>query len=223
VDVVNIGSIVDTVNVVRHGVRMGSSRFDDLLSAAANLLDGAGAAAVTLRDVASAVGISHNAPYRHFTSKHDILEALIAREIRTMCEAAERAENTSTLQTLTQMFADWALTYPERFRLLIQQWPHGERKDLRNAILRWDAIYTSAAKADQANGVLPDGDPVRLGYLIRSTTLGSVQHYLASGGGGGVPEPKQIIGDLFRLIDRRTIREFGAQQGDSFGKQEKGF
>lgn len=182
---------------------MATSRFDDLLAAAADLLDGAGAAAVTLRDVASAVGVSHNAPYRHFSSKQDILEALIAREIGAMSEAAKSADAVPKVQALTLIFANWALAYPERFRLLIQQWPHGEREDLRGAMLRWDGLYTRAAEADQAAGVLPSGDPQRLGYLIRSTTLGSIQHYLAAGG-AGVPEPAQIIGDLFGYLNQQT-------------------
>ncbi len=180
---------------------MASSRFDDLLSAAAELLDSAGSAAVTLRDVAAAVGVSHNAPYRHFSSKQDILEALIAREIVTMCKTAESAETPLSVQALTLVFANWALTRTERFRLLIQQWPHGERDDLRQAMQRWDILYTRATQADQQAGALPSGDPQRLSYLIRSTTLGSIQHYLAAGR-TDVPEPAQIIGDLFHHLGR---------------------
>lgn len=182
---------------------MTTSRFDDLLAAAADLLDGAGAAAVTLRDVASAVGVSHNAPYRHFTSKQDILEALIAREIASLSETAEAAETPPTVQALTLIFANWALAHPERFRLLIQQWPHGEREDLRDAKLRWDILYTEATRADQAAGALPSGDPQRLSYLIRSTTLGSIQHYLAAAT-EGAPPPPEIIGDLFRYLAARA-------------------
>jgi AcrR family transcriptional regulator len=180
---------------------MASSRFDDLLAAAAVLLDGAGSTAVTLRDVAAAVGVSHNAPYRHFSSKQDILEALIAREIVAMCQTAERAETPLSVQALTLVFAKWALTHTERFRLLIQQWPHGEREDLLQAMDRWDVIYTRATQADQQIGALPPGDPQRLSYLIRSTTLGSIQHYLAAGR-TDVPEPAHIIDDLFHHLGR---------------------
>ncbi|BCP53843.1 hypothetical protein K32_24600 [Kaistia sp. 32K] len=185
---------------------MRSSRFEDLLSAAADLLDNAGAAAVTLRDVGSAVGVSHNAPYRHFSNKQDILEALIAREIIAMCRIAGEQKSPATVQTLTLIFAEWALAHPERFRLLIQQWPRGEREDLRNAMLRWDEMYIEATEAEQASGTLPNGDPQRLSYLVRSATLGSIQHYLAAGG-AGVPRPADIIVDLFRYLERDARAE----------------
>ena len=37
-----------------------------LVAAAASLLDRGGESAVTIRAVAQAVGMSHNAPYKHF-------------------------------------------------------------------------------------------------------------------------------------------------------------
>lgn len=179
---------------------MASSRFDDLLAAAADRLDHAGTAAVTLRDVASAVGISHNAPYRHFTSKQDLLEALIAREIEAMSQAVEQQSTAPTIQTLTLVFANWALAHPERFRLLMQLWPYGDREDLKAAMLRWDAKYTHAITTAQASGALPQGEVSRLGYLIRSTTLGSIQHYLSTEG-NAVPKPTDLVLDLFRYLE----------------------
>lgn len=101
------------------------------------------------------------------------------------------------------MFANWALAHPERFRLLIQHWPHGEREALREAKLRWDALYTDPTKADQATDALPTGDAQRFSYLIRSTTVGSIQHYLAAAG-ENVPPPPDMIGDLFRHLAARA-------------------
>jgi ribonuclease BN (tRNA processing enzyme) len=42
---------------------------EKLVTEAARLLDAGGDAAVTLRAVAQAVGVSHNAPYRHFEDR----------------------------------------------------------------------------------------------------------------------------------------------------------
>ena len=47
-----------------------------LVTAAAELLDAGGEAAVTLRAVGSAIGVSHNAPYKHFVSRDDLLAAV---------------------------------------------------------------------------------------------------------------------------------------------------
>lgn len=47
---------------------------------AALLLDAGGDTAVTLRAVAQAVGVSHNAPYRHFKDRSTLLAAIAERD-----------------------------------------------------------------------------------------------------------------------------------------------
>jgi AcrR family transcriptional regulator len=49
-----------------------------LLSAAAELLDGGGPDAVTLREVGARAGVSRGAPYRHFADKGSLLTAVAA-------------------------------------------------------------------------------------------------------------------------------------------------
>jgi AcrR family transcriptional regulator len=49
-----------------------------LLDAAAELLDAGGPDAVTLREVGARVGVSRNAPYRHFADKERLLTAVAA-------------------------------------------------------------------------------------------------------------------------------------------------
>ena len=49
-----------------------------LLDAAAALLDEAGPAAVTLREVGARAGVSRGAPYRHFANKESLLTAVAA-------------------------------------------------------------------------------------------------------------------------------------------------
>jgi AcrR family transcriptional regulator len=186
---------------------MRSPRCDHLLSAAAELLDKAGSAAVTLRDVGRAIGVSHNAPYRHFISKQDLLASLIAREIQTICDNAGIEEKPPSAQTLILAFTRWSLAYPERFRLMILHWPDGESGDLLDARRRWDGEFMRAIESGQANGALPLGDPERLSCLIRSTTLGAIQHYL-SAGGKCTPQPASIIGDMFGYLaqSRRSVQ-----------------
>jgi AcrR family transcriptional regulator len=49
-----------------------------LLDAAAELLDGGGTEAVTLREVGARAGVSRGAPYRHFADKESLLTAVAA-------------------------------------------------------------------------------------------------------------------------------------------------
>lgn len=48
-----------------------------LIDAAADLLDAGGPEAVTLREVGARVGVSRNAPYRHFDDKESLLTAVV--------------------------------------------------------------------------------------------------------------------------------------------------
>ncbi|NNU36035.1 TetR/AcrR family transcriptional regulator [Rhizobium sophorae] len=60
------------------------STHDTLIQAAASLLDEGGEQAVTLRAVGHAVGVSHNAPYKHFRSRDALLAAVAAADLGTL-------------------------------------------------------------------------------------------------------------------------------------------
>lgn len=55
-----------------------------MVEAAAKLLDEGGRVAVTLREVGRLTGVSHNAPYRHFANKDDLLGAIVGRELERL-------------------------------------------------------------------------------------------------------------------------------------------
>jgi AcrR family transcriptional regulator len=61
-----------------------------LVTAAAEVLDAGGEAAVTLRAVGSAIGVSHNAPYKHFVSCDDLLAAVATSDFRAVADAWKR-------------------------------------------------------------------------------------------------------------------------------------
>ena len=65
-----------------------------LVEAAAALLDSGGEAAVTLRAVAQAVGVSHSAPYRHFADRAALLAAVAERDFGTLTDAFSAADKT---------------------------------------------------------------------------------------------------------------------------------
>lgn len=57
-----------------------------LLKAASQLIGKVGSEALTLREVARRAGVSHNAPYRHFKNKQDLLAALATDAFRQLNE-----------------------------------------------------------------------------------------------------------------------------------------
>src|SRR6202044_1998421 len=62
-----------------------------LLAAAVALIGDVGPQAFTLREVARRAGVSHNAPYRHFHDKNDLLAAVAAQGFDRMTESMKQA------------------------------------------------------------------------------------------------------------------------------------
>src|SRR5262245_19733670 len=58
-----------------------------LLDAAIGLIAEVGPTAFTLREVARRAGVSHNAPYRHFQAKEDLMAAVATEGYRELTAA----------------------------------------------------------------------------------------------------------------------------------------
>lgn len=93
-----------------------------LLAAAANLLRQKGASAVSLREVAKAAGVSHNAPYRHFPSRDALLAAVAAQGFadlrQRLVAAAESAPADERLQALGRAYVRFAVEQRPVFVLM---------------------------------------------------------------------------------------------------------
>lgn len=189
---------------------MSSPRRDQLLSAAARLLDEGGPEAVKLRDVGSASGVSHNAPYKHFSSKEDLLAALAARELDVVCDSAEveSANGHPSAKTIMLIYLRWALAHPQRFRLVSGRWEKGANPELARAAGRWQALLTRAVETGQRSGELTEGNAERVGFLILSVAHGAANLSLSghlSATGKGKAEPEDLLNDLFGVLHRARL------------------
>lgn len=63
-----------------------------LIGAAIPLLEAHGPAALSLREVAKAAGVSHAAPYRHFRDKTELLEEIAVSGYETLTRACRTAQ-----------------------------------------------------------------------------------------------------------------------------------
>src|SRR5579863_2352703 len=176
---------------------------DRLIDAAAKLLDRGGPAAVTLRDVGKAAGVSHNAPYRHFADKDALLAAVAARELtRQGANLAEAGDTAAEVRTLLQGYVRWALRYPERFRLTFGRW---ERDDasLGEAAGGARRGLVRAVMAAQAKGELPPAEPERLSSLLLALAHGAADLHLSghlSATGKGSADAEDLVADLFAYL-----------------------
>ncbi|GLW06453.1 TetR family transcriptional regulator [Microtetraspora sp. NBRC 13810] len=178
-----------------------------LLQAATRLLDEGGVDAVTLREVGRLAGVSHNAPYKHFTRKEALLAALAAEELTrrnaALTEVIERSPGPeAALRTAMRDYIAWALDHPARFKLVFGTWTI-HSPELATAADDAQATLVGLVAAAQRAGALPGGDPVRLASLLRALAhgaadLGSAGHL--SSGGKGNADPGELVDDLIDYL-----------------------
>jgi len=94
-----------------------------LLKAAVRVIRKVGPRAFTLREVARQAKVSHNAPYRHFRDKDELLAAVAAQGFerleRAMIAAAKPADHAlKALELSGRGYVQFALQWPEHFSVM---------------------------------------------------------------------------------------------------------
>lgn len=159
---------------------------DRLIDAAAALMDIGGESAVTLRAVAQAVGVSHNAPYRHFTDRAALLGAVAERDFGVLTVAMLKIGRSKRMPIAKVKEASNALiaygeNYPARYRLLFSDADIATRGgDLEKAAMATFAAFAEIIASAQASADLPAMSASRLTGLIYATVHGLID--LQAGG-----------------------------------------
>lgn len=172
---------------------MNQSTADRLVTAAAKLLEG-GVNAVTLRAVAKLVGISHNAPYKHFKDRNALLAAVAERDFRLLRYAFDQARGVSksplaALKTGMAAFIAYGREHPARYRLLFSDpelSSQGGRMEAE-AMAAFHAFGKLVADC-QAAGSLPATDAKALTALLYGSLHGLIDLEL----GGRARESKGL-------------------------------
>ncbi|HXX37801.1 MAG TPA: TetR/AcrR family transcriptional regulator [bacterium] len=138
-----------------------------LLEAAIELIASVGPRGFTLRGVARRAGVSHNAPYRHFRDKDELLAAVAAQGFRELTRAmldAAASQRTALdrLQRSGLAYVVFALRRPEHFAIMFDtpfptaDYPEGAEagKEAFETLVRF-------IEACQQDGSLPPGDTLR--------------------------------------------------------------
>jgi len=149
-----------------------------LLDAAVTLIGDVGPRAFTLREVARKAGVSHNAPYRHFASKDELLAEVAAegfdRLAASMRKRIARATSPSKrLQECGCGYVAFALRWPQHFLVMfdLPQAPHGDEEH-RAAGQNAFAVLQECIAAGQQSRDLPAGDPLPLAWIAWSFVHG---------------------------------------------------
>ncbi len=172
-----------------------------LVAAAAALLDQGGQAAVTLRAVAEAVGVSHNAPYRHFADRNALMAAVAEQDFRTLSDGFREAGASTgaepPLRTAGQALIAYARTHPARYRLLFSD-PDIASEGGTLGLAAFDAFvaFSAIVRNGLAQGRLPSLDTVQLTGLIYATLHGAIDLEL-----GGRAMDRKGLGSIEATFD----------------------
>ena len=96
-----------------------------LVDAALDLLTTRGAEALSLRSLASEVGVSHMAPYAHFKNKPELFQAIAASGFEQLHARMEQANVGQAPLTLIldygTQYIEYAITNPALYKLMLSQ------------------------------------------------------------------------------------------------------
>lgn len=182
-------------------VAMTSTR-ERLVEVAASLLEEGGPSAVTLREVGHRAGVSHNAPYKHFADKEDLLAAVAAAQLRanrdTMLRLSDGPPPGQALRLILHAYVDRAMAHPEMFRLIYGSW-RTDSAELGEAAHGARSLLVDVVRAAQDSGDLPAGDPDRMTALLQALAHGAADLSLAghlARDGKGHADPDDLVDDL---------------------------
>lgn len=165
-----------------------------LLDAGVALIGELGPKGFTIREVARRAGVSHNAPYRHFRDKDELLEAIALEGFARLTAAMKKRSGggvtaAERLRLCGCGYVDFALRWPHHFLVMFDL----PSRDLPGH----DTVGANAFQTllefiieSQKEGALPQGDPHPLALMAWSTVHGIAKLAIS----GNLPySPKRVI------------------------------
>lgn len=170
---------------------------------------------LSLREVARRLGVSHQAPYRHFPSRDHILAELVDRAFRRfdrhLAEAGATEDPQADLHRMGTLYLDYAARFPLEYRLMFgAKLPRVEEHP--------QMMERGCGAFDQLRGVLArilGGEPEDARVTAEAMFVWSTIHGLASilqseaMGNLGIDEELQraVTGHVLDRIDAALSRD----------------
>jgi AcrR family transcriptional regulator len=163
-----------------------------LVDAAIALIAEVGTNGFTLREVARRAGVSHNAPYRHYRDRDELLAVVAMQGFERLKAAMRRsaARGSSALERLRfcgRGYVDFALRWPQHFFVMFDL-PSSREKYPEYAAAGQEAFDTllTFIVACQKEGALPGEEPEILALTAWSLVHGvaklAISQHLPFGG-----------------------------------------
>jgi AcrR family transcriptional regulator len=116
------------------------------IQAAREVIAERGIEGLSLRDVARKLGVSHQAPYRHYPSRDHLLAAIMQRcfeDFANFLDQASKAHTTDSLLGMGQAYMRFAAEHPLEYRLMFgTPWPEpaAHPELVRHAVHAFDLL-----------------------------------------------------------------------------------
>jgi AcrR family transcriptional regulator len=178
-----------------------------LLDAALELVKEHGPSGITLREAARRAGVTHAAPYRHFTDKEALLASLAEegfRRLRSEIEAAiSDGSGLLRSEAIGVAYVRFARRNPSQFRVMFGS-EIGDKRRYPSLMQADQAVFdllSQAIRTAQEAGELPPGNPARMG-LVSWSMLHGVASLVVDGQMERAGVPDDAIEDFARRVAR---------------------
>jgi len=188
---------------------------ETLIESALGLIAEAGPGGFTLREVARRARVSHNAPYRHFHDREDLVAALAAqgfdRLTHSMTEALAPGQTPlERLRLSGRGYVAFALRWPQHFAVMFDTpLDHAKYPQLAEAGKRAFGVLLGLVRECQEAGVLKEGIEAEQFALLAWSQVHGIAK-LAIGGTFPYSTKKEMLefcdfatGSLLTGIERR--------------------
>jgi AcrR family transcriptional regulator len=174
-----------------------------LLDAAERTLRERGVQALSLRELAREVGVSHGAPRRHFPDRQSLLDALaragferLGTELRAAAEAAGE-DFELRLRAIAAAYVRFATEDAALLELMFAGKHREGADELADTAERSFAVMLELIEQGQREGALEKGEPKRVGLVLFATIQGIAALVTA-----GLVEPAQVGALVADATDR---------------------
>jgi AcrR family transcriptional regulator len=189
-----------------------------LLRVGLELVAERGITGFTLREVARRAGVSHAAPYHHFTDRGALVSAIVAESYTALAAALEDAaaqagdDPLERIQAMGEAYVGFALASPDRYRLMFRSElagdPFGAESVNQAGAAAFAALVNGVEDAHRA-GRFADGMDVGTVAAACWATVHGVSSLLLDGALGIRPDQSDRAQQLARRLIGITLRGLG--------------
>jgi AcrR family transcriptional regulator len=184
-----------------------------LLAAAEQTVRERGVAALSLRELARDVGVSHGAPRRHFPDRQALLDALaqagfarLGAELGASVDGAGE-DFEARLRAIAAAYVRFATRDAALLELMFANKHREPSGTVQDAAERSFAVMLGLIEQGQRDGALQSGEPERVGLVLFATIQGIAA--LVSGGIVAAEQIDELVADAIASFLRGSRSAMG--------------